>query len=63
MKLTMFRAMGLGVVMAAIFLAWLEVDLTLRGLGALRDTLWFTVFSLVAIAVFGILVLRAPDNG
>ncbi|MEM0120200.1 MAG: hypothetical protein QW514_07475 [Thermoprotei archaeon] len=63
MKLTMFRAMGLGVLFAAVFLAWLEIDLTLRGAGSFRDTFWFTLFSLIAIAIFSLLVLRSPDNG
>lgn len=63
MRLSMFRAMGLGVLLAALFLVWEEVDLTLHGVGTFGDTVWFTVFSLLAIAIFSILVLRSPDNG
>lgn len=62
MKLTMFGAMGLGLILAALFLAWMELDLTFRGLGTFRDVAPFTLFSLIAILVFALMVARAPDN-
>lgn len=62
MRLSMFGAMGLGVLLAALFLVWLELDLTLKGMGVFGQTVWFTVFSVLAIAVFVALVARAPDN-
>lgn len=62
MRITMFGAMGIGVVFAALLLAWEEVSVTLHGYGTFAQTLPFTLFSLLAILLFGIFVLRAPDN-
>lgn len=62
MKVTMFGAMGIGVALAAALLVWEEVSVTLHGYGTFAQTLPFTVFSLLAILLFAIFILRAPDN-
>jgi len=62
MKLTLFSAMGLGVILAALLLVWEEVSITARGISSEASTFWFTTFSLLAILIYSIAVLRAPDN-
>ncbi|MEM3671409.1 MAG: hypothetical protein QW767_06675 [Thermoprotei archaeon] len=62
MKLTMFRAMGIGLAAAALLLVWEELEVTLHGTATFAQTAGFTVFSLAALAVFAAAVLKAPDN-
>ncbi|MEM0117826.1 MAG: hypothetical protein QXX17_01930 [Conexivisphaerales archaeon] len=62
MKLTIFSAMGLGVLFAALLLIWEEVSITTRGISSEASTFWFTAFSLLAIAIYSVAVLAAPDN-
>ncbi|MDG6933159.1 MAG: hypothetical protein JRN68_00505 [Nitrososphaerota archaeon] len=62
MKFTLFSAMALGVLLAAMLLVWEEVGITLRGSSSFSNALWFTVFSLLAILVFVVFMARAPDN-
>jgi len=61
-KLSMFGAMTLGVVLAAILLVWEEFSVTLHGEASFYPTLGFTSLSLLAILLFAVLMLKAPDN-
>lgn len=60
--LTMFRAMSIGLLAAALLLVWEELSVTLHGSATLGQTIWFTVFSLAALLIFYIAILKAPDN-
>lgn len=62
MKLSIFSAMGVGVLLAALLLVWEEVTITARGISSEADTVWFTVFSLLAILIYSLAILMAPDN-
>lgn len=62
MKLSVFSAMGIGVILAALLLIWEEVSVTTRGMASFASTFWFTALSLIAIMIYSVAVMKAPDN-
>ncbi|MEM0075587.1 MAG: hypothetical protein QXT39_06610 [Conexivisphaerales archaeon] len=62
MKISMYRAMGIGMLLAALLLVWEELSVTLHGAATFSSTFWFTLFSIIAMIIFAYAIHIAPDN-
>lgn len=62
LKLSMFNAIGIGLLVAALLLVWEGLSVMLHGEASFSQTFWFTMFSIVALAIFALAMLKAPDN-